>query len=329
MDRAAVVLLYDGLRVVRYAEPASAAGAAGPGDRGDAVLDFARTDGAEAASAAALVVGRAGGNVRYLTAPWVSEARVRDLLRPEAAGEPLRRSGDGVTAPMPSTAATTAATGTTVSATAACRAWPALEVRMSPVAAGSRAPQVLADLAELTPARLTYGNPAGPPREASESGAARAAWARTACRLPQVRGMGVRAVNAWPFARQPLPGDGGTAAWVCTRAETWQGRGSRVWAQFLPPAAKPASPAAVAARAENTTACGPRAPRVLAGVLWKSRTGQWYVLAAGSGQVASITASGGVRGEADGNLLAVPARPGARAALKGRVAGGRQLGALR
>ncbi len=93
---ARVVLLYDGLRVDRYAEPQS--GAAG------AALDFARVDGADAAGANALVVGRTDGNVRYLTAPWVRKASVRDLLDPAGAPAPLDRTRDGVTDPLTSPA---------------------------------------------------------------------------------------------------------------------------------------------------------------------------------------------------------------------------------
>ncbi|NEB78232.1 hypothetical protein G3I40_23865, partial [Streptomyces sp. SID14478] len=50
IDRARVVLLYDGLRVVRYAEPQS--GTSG------AALDFARVDGATGPQAGAVVVDR-------------------------------------------------------------------------------------------------------------------------------------------------------------------------------------------------------------------------------------------------------------------------------
>ncbi|MBW8819889.1 MAG: hypothetical protein JF598_17110, partial [Streptomyces sp.] len=72
VDNARVVILYDGLRIVRYAEPRdNAKGAA---------LDFARVDGADRAEASAVVLGRADGNVRYLTAPWVTKAADRDLL---------------------------------------------------------------------------------------------------------------------------------------------------------------------------------------------------------------------------------------------------------
>ncbi|MBZ4324583.1 hypothetical protein JNW98_35410, partial [Streptomyces sp. SCA2-4] len=73
VDSAVVVLLHDGLRVVRYAE-------AKDGDSTAAALDFARADAADADTATAVVVGRTDGNVRFLTAPWVTSAAVRDLL---------------------------------------------------------------------------------------------------------------------------------------------------------------------------------------------------------------------------------------------------------
>ncbi|BFO20907.1 hypothetical protein SHKM778_72950 [Streptomyces sp. KM77-8] len=74
VDTAHVVVLYDGLRIVRYAEP-------GDDSRG-AVLDFARVDGAGRAGSGAVVLSRADGNVRYLLAPWVRKAGERDLRDP-------------------------------------------------------------------------------------------------------------------------------------------------------------------------------------------------------------------------------------------------------
>ncbi|MFF8843826.1 hypothetical protein ACF08N_14075 [Streptomyces sp. NPDC015127] len=302
VDGARVVLLHDGLRVARYAEPRDGS----PG----AALDFARTDGADAASAAALVAGRAGGTVRYLTAPWVREVSVRDLLSPAAGPRPLRRDADGLTAPLPSPAQART-----------CRAWQALEAGEE--GGGAR---VLTDLGELTPARLTFGPPAA--AKDATGPAARASWARTACSLSGVRSHGVRGVNAWEYARQKLPEANGTAAWLCTRAETWRGTGGRVMAQFHAPADRPAAPGTVVARAEDAPSCGVREPRVLAGVLWKSQAGQWYVLAAGSGQFASLTVSGGVAGESAGPVLAVRARAGARAELNGTLADGTRVRAL-
>ncbi|MFI9049607.1 hypothetical protein [Streptomyces sp. NPDC053427] len=305
VDHSVVVLFHDGLRVVRYAEAADGEGReAGRG----AALDFARTDGAEAASAGALVVGRTEGNVRYLTAPWVNSVRLVDLLAPEAAGQKLGVDASGVSDPVPSPRPDRS-----------CTTWPALRM-------GGR---LLTDLGELAPARLTYGSPRKPGEATSPQ--ARTAWARGGCALAAVRGQGVRSVNSWEFARQPLPGGAGSAAWVCTRAETWRGAGSRTLAQFQAPApnGRPYARGTVAASVEGGTACGPRAPRALAGVLWKATGGQWWLLAAGSEKVTSVTATGGVQGRAAGHLMAVQTQAGAQARLTGRTADGGKVEALR
>ncbi|MER5870615.1 hypothetical protein [Streptomyces sp. NPDC002044] len=300
VDQAVVVLLYDGLRVVRYAEPR--AGTTG------AALDFARTDGASADTAAALVLSRVDSNVRYLTAPWVTGAALRDLLKAGAAPAALKLTPQGVTPPV----AGPAPGGN-------CTGWNALALT------GAGATRLITDLGELTPARLTSGAP-GAERDVTEA-AELGDWQRIACLLPSVRSHGVRTVNAWTYAKQPLPEGGGTAAWLCTRAETWQGAADRVQAQFLAPGAPLA---AQAARAEGTAACGPREPRVLAGVLWQSRAGQWYVLAAGSAQFASLSASGGgVSGSANGNRLAVKAPAGAQVDLSGKLTDGSKAESLR
>ncbi|GAA0462064.1 hypothetical protein ABZ951_30720 [Streptomyces sp. NPDC046215] len=300
VGQAAVVVLYDGLRVVRYAESKS-------GDSGAAALDFARTDAADADTATAVVVGRADSNVRYLTAPWVNAVAVRDLLKPGGSAQPLRLAADGVTDPTLSPASASD-----------CRGWPALQM-------GGR---LVTDLGELTPARLTAGSP-GAPRDVTTD-RARAGWAHTACHLQTVRSQGVRSVNAWQFATQPLPGRAGNAEWTCTRAETWRGAGSRVQALFQAPGARAGAPSSAVARAEGGLACGARDPHVLAGVLWKSPGGTWYALAAGGGSdVTSIAATGGVRGAARGPLLAVPAEPGARTELSALLSDGRKLTTLR
>lgn len=165
-----------------------------------------------------------------------------------------------------------------------CGAWDVLEVAEKATGGGAGAVRLLTDLGELTPARLTSGPPSAPADVSGE--AARASWARTACLLPTVRSHGVRTVNSWQYASQPLPESNGGARWVCTRADTWRGTGSRVLAQFQAPSAKAGAPqpGAIAARAEDSAACGAREPHVLAGVLWKSRGGRWYVLAAGGGE---------------------------------------------
>ncbi|MFH8622028.1 hypothetical protein ACH4A8_09025 [Streptomyces vietnamensis] len=300
VDAMRVVLFHDGLRAVRYAEPVG--GTAG------AALDFARTDAADTADAAALVVSRAAGNVRYLTAPWVRETAVRDLLAPAKAPWPLARDADGVTAPLPSPAQT-----------GGCTRWNTLQVR------DREGVRILTDLGELAPARLLWGPPAAPADATGQE--ARGDWARTACQLTAVRAHGVRSVNAWRYARQPLPEGAGLGTWVCTRAETWRGTGSRVLAQFLVPS--PEVPAALAARSEGSPACGVRDPRVLAGVLWQAPGGSWYVMAAGSGQFTALELSHGVKGRSDGPLLAVGAASGSRADLTGILEDGTRLSALR
>ncbi|MFB7515908.1 hypothetical protein [Streptomyces sp. NPDC056144] len=301
VDGARVVLFHDGLRAVRYAEPVE-------GTDG-AALDFARTDAADEVGSLALVVSRASGNVRYLTAPWAREVGVRDLLSPAKEAWPLARDAQGVTEPMPSPAAQAKE----------CARWNTLQVRDG---SGTR---LLSDLGELAPARLLWGAPDRPVDATGPD--ARQAWARTACGLSAARGHGVRSVNAWRFARQPLPERAGQGAWVCSRAETWRGTGGRALAQFLVP--DPKVPAAVAAHAENSASCGVRDPRVLAGVLWRAPGGSWYVLAAGSDDLASVEATGGVRGRADGSLLAVRATAGARADLRGTAEDGMPVAALR
>ncbi|MEI5524515.1 hypothetical protein WB401_40885 [Streptomyces brasiliscabiei] len=299
VDNLRVVLLHDGLRIARYAEPLD--------DPGLAALDLTRVDGATGAGASALVLGRSDGNVRYLTAPWVRGAAVRDLAKPEAPVRKLALAKDGTTAPFASPALRTGE----------CRSWDVLQ--LTDATGGTR---LLTDLSEVTPAALTVGRPSkGPARDASASPAT---WAPFACSLAAVRSGGVRAVNAWQFARQPLPDGSGRADWVCTRTETWRGAGTRAMTQFNTPAG-----AFITAAADEVPACGPADPYVLAGGPWKSAAGDAYLLAAGSRGTASVELSGGVSGSAKGNLLAVPAEEGAQAELTGTLADGRKIEALR
>ncbi|MFF9341897.1 hypothetical protein ACF1CG_19425 [Streptomyces sp. NPDC014773] len=300
VDAARVVLFHDGLRLVRYAEPVE--GSAG------AALDFARTDGAEGPEAAAVVVTRAAGNVRYLTAPWVSGASVRDLLMPGKEPWALGRDARGVTDAVPSPALAKE-----------CARWNTLQVEDG---SGGR---LLGDLGELLPARLLWGPPGRPVDATGRE--ARETWSRTACGLTTALGQGVRSVRSWRFARQTLPEGAGRAAWVCTRAETWRGTGTRVLAQFLPPDRK--APAALAARAQDAPACGVREPRVLAGALWQAPGGGWYVLAAGGPDVASVEVKGAVAARAEGPVLAAKAAAGARAELSATLEDGRRMPALR
>lgn len=299
VDNARVVILYDGLRVARYAEAKDGTGRA--------ALDFARADGATGAEASAVVLGRSDGNVRYLVAPWVRKAAERDLTKPGAGAMALTVT-KGTASPLASPA----------TRTSACTSWNVLQVSD---ASGSR---LLSDLGELLPARLSTGRP-GKTREVSGSEALRT-WAPFACSLADVRGLGVRSVNAWKYASQPLPDGSGSGTWVCTRAETWRGAGPRVFAQFGTPGG---TYGAVAAKAADVSACGPRNPHVLAGVLWKSTGGHWYLLAAGSKDTESIKATGGVTASATGRLLEARGRQGARAELTGTLTNGRTINGLR
>ncbi|WP_326690798.1 MULTISPECIES: hypothetical protein [unclassified Streptomyces] len=317
LEGMAVVLLHDGLRVARYAEPL---------DRGETeevgvALDLARTAGAGATSSGALVISRTEGEVRYLTAPWVRTAAVVDLLDPADKGSrELARDRDGVTARM----------RTPVTNPRRCESWPGVALTGSE----EIAPEVelYTDLGELPPARLTDGKKRGP----ATSEAARTRLARTACHFPAVLAGGVKSVNSWEFARQRLPEGDGEAAWVCTRAGTWRGTGARAIAQFQAPARSPGRPGAAASRAENTPACGPRGRAVVTGVLWKSSEGHWYVLAASSYEVSRVRVRGtGLRPGAGGSAavgsgtLAVPAGPGARAELSGEREDGSRVAPLR
>ena len=300
VDNARVVILYDGLRIARYAEPKD-------GTKG-AALDFARVDGATGSEANAVVLDRADGNVRYLTAPWVKKAAERDLQKPNAGALPMTIT-DGITSPLASPA----------QATGACTSWNVLQLTDD-----TGTTRLMSDLGELVPAHLTAGHP-GSVHEVSGS-AAQHAWAPFACSLGAMRSLGVRTVNAWQFAQQPLPDASGAADWVCTRAETWQGGGERVLAQFRTPGG---IYGAVAAKAEGVPACGARDPHVLAGVLWKSAAGHWYLLAAGSKGTEAVSAKGGVNGSARGGLLAVKTKRGVQAELKGTLDDGSTITGLR
>ncbi|MGA5312624.1 hypothetical protein ACPCTK_00710 [Streptomyces pseudogriseolus] len=298
VDGARVVILYDGWRLARYAEPEQ-------GARG-AALDLARVDGAGRAGASAVVLSRADGNVRFLVAPWVREAARRDLRDPGEGATALPLE-DGVTGPLVSG-----------QGREPCTAWHALELTDS---TGTR---LFSDLGELVPARLTTGRPGKVKDVSGEKGLS--AWEPYACSLAVMRSAGVRTVNAWAYAEQPLPGGDGEAEWLCMRGETWRGTGARVLAQFLSPGARYG---AVAARAEDAPACGERQPDVLAGVLWKSAGGSWYLLAAGSDGVESVKATGGIEGKSEERLLSVRAEKGARADLTGTLEDGGSVGGLR
>ena len=308
VDGSKIVLLHDGMRIVRYAEPEGA-------EEGGAVLDLARADGADTAAAGALVVSRTDSDIRYLTAPWVARAEEADLLRPEDRGTPLGREEDGVVA---------AVTGPGDDPRD-CTRWPGL-LLTTRSASGGAAPHLYTDLGELTAVRLTDGAPGGRSRDAT-SRAARTSLARGVCGLRSMWGSGVRSVNHWEFGRQSLPEGEGVASWSCVRGETWRGAGARVIGGFRPPSGKTSESVVVTARAEGTLACGPREPHAVSGVLWNSQTGNRYLLAAGSEQVTGIRArsAGGAGGVSAGRTLMLPVKKGPKAKLSARLANGKLL----
>ncbi|MEV6424447.1 hypothetical protein [Streptomyces sp. NPDC051662] len=340
LDGAAVVLLHDGQRIVRYAEPVSkrvplpermplpgsvpladSERREVPAPGGNAPsLDFARADQADMTTAAALTVSRTPDGVRYLLAPWIAGSATRDLLAPDAPARRLGVAADGVTAAVPAPASG-----------GDCVAWPVMELRSSERIV-ERHSFLVTDLGEPAPAHLTYtpppggGAPARGPREATGEPAL-LSWARTACSLRTLRGSGVRDVNNWAFAEQSLPESGGRSTWVCTRADTWRGPG-RILVQFQRPAAVPSTPGTVVAEAENTASCGRFGPHILAGTRWQSPSGKWFLLAAGSRDIARIEATGSVRANTAATTLAVPAPREGSVRLSARLTGGGSLRAV-
>ncbi|MEV6012208.1 hypothetical protein AB0M29_36075 [Streptomyces sp. NPDC051976] len=313
VDATTVVLFYDGLRIVRYAQPRHGGGRA--------ALEFARVEDADITTAAAVVLERVDGNARYLTAPWVADAQTRDLLRPDRLGSPLHRDADGVTDPVqtPGAGAAAGSCGGT---------WPVLQLRSSARVVEQHT-FLLSDLGELTPVHLTYtpppggGAPARQPREATGPQAL-VSWAHSACRLGALRGQGVRSVNDWEFARTALPEGAGEASWTCERADTWRGPGYAA-AAFLSPGAAPSTPGTLVGEQTDGNACSRFGQHVMAGVMWKSPAGHWYLLAAGSRDVARITATGGARATAHGPFLTARAPRGTRATLTGTLTTGGTL----
>ncbi|MGW7491440.1 hypothetical protein [Streptomyces sp. NPDC054786] len=313
IDNVMVVVLHDGERLVRYAEPEDAT----------PTLHFARVDDADLTTGAALVIGRGHGWMRYLLAPWASDVTVRDLLAPAAPVHGLHVAPDGVTDRIP----------TPPEGNAGCGHWPAAQFRPSTRIGGTgvNPPFLVTDLDDLVPVHLTSLPPGGVPGggpDAATGAPALQSWARTACSLGSLRGAGVRSVNNWAFAGQRLPEGGGSATWVCSRADTWRGPGS-VTLQFLPPAARPADPGRIAGRATNTAACSRFGTPVVGDVHWQAKSGKWYLLAAGSQEVAGIDATGGVRATGSGSALAAPAGQHAGAQVVGRLRSGGSVRALR
>ncbi|MEK8170454.1 hypothetical protein NKH77_15050 [Streptomyces sp. M19] len=138
----------------------------------------------------------------------------------------------------------------------------------------------------------------------------------------------MREVNAWEFAEQTLPDGAGSAVWTCTRGETWRGTGSRVLAQFRPPADRPDAPSGLASSADGSPACGCGNRAYWRGVVEGAHR---PLVRTGRRERGGRLDHGErrVRGTATGRLLALPARKGDRARLNARLADGGRLGPLR
>ncbi|MER5312050.1 hypothetical protein ABT034_30145 [Streptomyces sp. NPDC002773] len=294
VDGVGVVLLYDGRRLARYAE-------SGDG-RGPAALDLARVDDADVTTGAAVALTRTPGRARYLLAPWIAEAEVRDLRTPGTAARPLAVTPDGLTAPVPYERPYEGPGG--------CARVTALQLTSSARIVEDHA-FLLADLGELTPVHLTWtpgpgtGAPARAPREATGARGL-AAWAPAACSLAGLHGTGVRAVNRWEYAEQPLPERAGRALWVCSRVDTWEGSG-RVSVSLTAPAGPAATGPRTVTELRDTAACSRFGQHVLAGAYWTAPSGTRYFLAAGSRRLTGITVDGAVTATARGPVLSAKA----------------------
>ncbi|MFJ9541238.1 hypothetical protein ACIRPX_28770 [Streptomyces sp. NPDC101225] len=307
-----VVLLYDGTRLARYSEARAPAHAA--------ELSVARTDDADLTTAAAVSLNSGRDAARYLLAPWISEASVRDLVRPDVIARPLRTAKDGVTQPVP-----------VGSAGGGCESRPVLQLRSSQRIVEKHS-FLLADWGGLSPVHLTHiplpgqGGPPGRPREATGS-AALLAWAHTVCALGSPGNAGVRSVNAWDFAEQNLPDHGGTAVWSCARADTWSGPGD-VTVTLRTSRDLPSAPARTVARARSTAACSRFGQNIAATTGWQSPGGHWYVLAAGSRAVTRLSVSGDVSATKRGRTLDLPVSHKPRTRVRATLATGEQVNAL-
>ncbi|MFG3103947.1 hypothetical protein ACGFZL_25975 [Streptomyces sp. NPDC048182] len=308
-----VVLLYDGLRLARYSEPATG--------RGPAALAVARADDADVTTAAAVALDVRKGSARYLLAPWIAEAGTRDLLRPDVAARPLGVGRDGVTGRVP-----------VIGSGPACGSRAVLQLRSSTRIAEDHA-FLLAGRGSLSPVHLTYtplpgkgAPPARQPREATGP-AALVAWSRSACALAGLDEE-VRAVNLWDFAEQDLPRSGGHAVWSCSRAVTWQGPGDAAVALRATAGAERTRQSRVVALARSTALCGHFGQDVVAAARWRAPDGGRYLLAAGSREVAGLTVSGDVTARTDQHTLAVRAPADTSVRVAGRLADGGTLDAL-
>ncbi|MFJ1932071.1 hypothetical protein ACIOGZ_05260 [Kitasatospora sp. NPDC088160] len=265
VDGTALVVLFDGRRLARYA------------DGRDGGLDLARADDSDVTTAGAVVLRRQGTAVRYLLAPWVDAAETRRIDQPDSPARPLDHP-DGVTAAVPG------------GGLADCHGATVLQLHSSPAIAEKHA-FLLTDLGGLVPAHLTYSpppdraQPAREPREATGQDAL-LAWASAGCAVPDGT-PGVKQLNLWAFAVQPLPQNAGSASWVCLRADRWTGEGSAATAVLLPTARGPQRTGGGPGRA-----CSRFEQDVVGWAWWRSPQGAEFLLAAGSRRVTRLAVKG-------------------------------------
>ncbi|MER8103513.1 hypothetical protein [Kitasatospora sp. NPDC094016] len=265
VDGTAVVVLFDGRRLARYT------------DGRDGGLDLARADDSDVTTAGAVVLRRQGTAVRYLLAPWVDAAETRRIDQPDSPARTLDHP-DGVTAAVPG------------GGLADCHGATVLQLHSSPAIAEKHA-FLLTDLGGLVPAHLTYSpppdrtQPAREPREATGQDAL-LAWARAGCAVPDGT-PGVKQLNLWAFAVQPLPQNAGSASWVCLRADRWTGEGSAATAVLLPTARGPQRTGGGPGRA-----CSRFEQDVVGWAWWRSPQGAEFLLAAGSRRITRLAVKG-------------------------------------
>jgi hypothetical protein len=273
LDGATVVLLFDSTRLARYTLPDA------PTPADPVRLDVVRADGADMTSAGAVVLRSTDAGDRWLVAPWVDAAGVRDLRTPAAPATPTSVS-DGVTAVVPAPPAS------------GCGTWPALQLHAAPAVGGQAF--TVTNLGGVTGTHLLYTAPpkADPTQTAREviTADAYGAESRVVCGLSPLQGQGVKQVDTWIFAQQALPQSQGLASWVCVRADQWTGSGMAT-SEFLPPPAQAA--ATVTGSEADGKTCSPLGPNIVAQARWQAPDGKVYLLVGGTRHVVKVAVEDG------------------------------------
>ena len=273
LDGATVVLLFDSTRLARYTQPDA------PTADDPVRLDVVRADDSDLTSAGAVVLRSTSAGDRWLVAPWVDAAGVRDLRAPAAATTPTTVS-DGVTDAVPAPPAS------------GCGSWPVLQLHAASAVGGQTF--ALTHLGGVTGTHLLYTappkiDPTQTPREVATVDTY-GAESRVACGLPSLEGQGVKQINTWVFAQQPLPASQGLASWVCVRADQWSGTGSAT-SQFLPPSTQ--APATVTGTEADGRTCSALDQNVVAQARWRAPDGKTYLLVAGTRRVTKVAVEDG------------------------------------